>query len=225
MSVRVYIQYVCTVQYVAHIHTAYFKFKQRHRRSPKDIPVPAVMFSPLPSSRTSPGSAGARGASPATRPVVRPRSRAAGASATLSPSVRAGSDRLHPPQMPDSPIPRPAPRGVKPEVSVAIRVHSPPQLEAETTAVIDNHFSCEVLRTALRQSAFSRRQLQATAAAESEKAERDLLRLWQLVFDVEEEEAALSDKHAALSEVVKTHGALAALVSAACFSDVMSAPC
>lgn len=82
----------------------------------------------------------------------------------------------------------------------------------EPHGVIDDHFRSEVLRTALLQTAYTRRQLQLAAEAEKEKAECDLLRFWQLVHDAEEEHAALADKFAAVSEVIRIHSALQSLV-------------
>lgn len=78
--------------------------------------------------------------------------------------------------------------------------------------MVDDNFRGEVLRTAFLQSAYTRRQLAIAAAQEKEKAERDLLRLWQLVFDAEEEEASLADKFSAVTEIIKTHCALRTLV-------------
>jgi hypothetical protein len=86
----------------------------------------------------------------------------------------------------------------------------PPPPEAAT--VVDDHFRAEVLKTALLQSAFMRRRLAEAGASEKQKAERDVLRLWQLVYDAEEEEACLGDKHAAVTAIVSTHCALEALV-------------
>ena len=77
---------------------------------------------------------------------------------------------------------------------------------------MDEHMRGEIQRTALFQMLYTREKLREAASREKERAELDILRLWQLVYEAEEEEAALADKHTAMTEVVQTHCALKAMV-------------
>ena len=77
----------------------------------------------------------------------------------------------------------------------------------------DSHFEIELLQTQLYQITYLHNLLEDTANSENLKAEADLLRYWQLVFDAEEEEAALLAKYEASKEIIRTHGSIKALVA------------
>lgn len=71
----------------------------------------------------------------------------------------------------------------------------------------------QILETQLLQILYMKKRLEETSEREKDKSEIELLRFWQLVYDAEEEESALSDKFCMMSEIIKTHNLLKSIVS------------
>ena len=172
------------------------------------------MFSPLPSKSKSQRSTNTRGSpagsNKATNSTLRSSPRPA-----IKPSSPAASYQ-------DSPLRIATPKGyrsTKTAVSSTPRescnsktLSSPLPPDPEPDAAIDENFSYEILHTSFVQTSYLRMMLRHAAETEKEKAEKDLLRLWQLVYDAEEEEAAITGKYCALSKIIKTHCSLRSLV-------------
>jgi hypothetical protein len=80
------------------------------------------------------------------------------------------------------------------------------------SASIEESLQEEVLISTSLQLRYIKRQLEKTATEEKLKAENDLLKYWQLVYDAEEEQSVLEDRVGVCNEIVAQHCALQSLV-------------